>query len=278
MKKLIFLTAMLLFAVVATEKVSAQNVTIKTDTSVMVINDDGFSIMEIESEPDNNYRFNVAGYEINISDQSESSRHHHRKGYNSNHITMELPTIGFSNLVNKDYSGAYENAGDFLDLNLGKSIEINWGVVGVYFGFGRHFGLSTGLSLVWNNYTFSEPITLVKEGGMLQPSDIVGDGFAKSKLTTFALRIPLEMNVNITRNIRLGVGVFGQANLNSYTKTKYPVDKHYNMYITPFSYGVTASICFEWFSVYADYSLTPLFQQGKGPGANVLSIGIGFGF
>ncbi len=277
MKKLLFLAGAFIAAVTAIDKVSAQNITVSDDTSIIVIDDKGVNVVDIKPE-DDNYRFRIAGYEISVGEISEKRRHSDPDRHRNNYFSMSF-AFGFSNFMDIDYPDSW-GAGDPMDLNIGKSIEINWGLANIHFGLGSRCesNIKTGLNLVWNNYTFSEKVTFDKVNGVLQPVPITSDKYKKSKLTTFGLRVPLELNLVLSDHLSISAGVFGQANLKSYTKVKYPVDKQYNMYVNPFSYGFTAKLGFSWFSIYADYTMTELFKEDKGPEMNVLTVGLSFGF
>lgn len=280
MKKLLFLAGAFIAAVTTTEKASAQNITVSDDTTVIIIDNDGDNVVDIKPE-DDNYRFRIAGYEISVGETARKRNNDNYSNFHSNSYFGLSFAFGFSNFMELDYPDSWVRNHPMMDLNVGKSIEINVGLPRIHFGFGKRHesGIRTGLNFVWNNYTFAEKVTLKKDGGVLLPDDdITSDKFEKSKLTTFGLRIPLEINIAFSDLFSISAGVFGQANLKSYTKVKYPVEKQYNMYINPFSYGFSAKLGFSWFSIYADYTMTELFKEDKGPETNVLTVGLSFGF
>lgn len=203
--------------------------------------------------------------------------------------------VGVNIMTGTDYSiynGEYEEFGDFLDLNPGKSLS--WNLNFAEFAFKNErktFGVVTGLGLSFNDYTFNDPVTIEKENGagmivpVYLPNDNDGHGIKKSKLHVNYITAPLMLEVKTplrmgSSRLYLAGGVIGSLYLGSHTKYKYykgNKEKSKSGYhVNQWKYELTGRIGFGDFCVFANYSMTPLFKDGKGPEGAPLMIGISF--
>ncbi|WP_319482965.1 outer membrane beta-barrel protein [uncultured Draconibacterium sp.] len=206
--------------------------------------------------------------------------------------------VGVNIMTGTDYSIYNNNPdfsdydGDFLDLNPGKSLS--WNLNFAEFAFKNErktFGVVTGLGISFNDYTFNDPITIEKYNGdgiivpVNLPNDNDGNSIKKSKLHVNYLTAPLMLEVKTplrmgSSRMYLAGGVIGSLYLGSHTKYKYyKGDKEksksgYN--VSQWKYELTGRIGFGDFCVFANYSMTPLFKDGKGPEGAPLMIGISF--
>ncbi|WP_297098737.1 hypothetical protein [uncultured Draconibacterium sp.] len=203
--------------------------------------------------------------------------------------------VGVNIMTGTDYSiydGDYEDFGDFLDLNPGKSLS--WNLNFAEFAFKNErktFGVVTGLGLSFNDYTFNDPVTIEKldGGGMTVPvylpNDSEGRGIKKSKLHVNYITAPLMLEVKTplrmgSSRLYLAGGVIGSLYLGSHTKYKYykgGKEKSKSGYnINQWKYELTGRIGFGDFCIFANYSMTSLFKDGRGPEAYPLMIGVSF--
>jgi hypothetical protein len=196
--------------------------------------------------------------------------------------------IGMNMFHQTDYQMyAGEGYGDFFDLIPGKSLTWNFNFAEWAFKNERNnFGLVTGLGFSFSDYTFDQSITIEKENGdgMIIPAQLDPNGLKKSKLTMSYLTAPLLLEVKTPlrmggSRLYLAGGVIGGLNIGSHTKYKYRKDKEKtrsNYHLNPFKYELTGRFGFGDFCVFANYSLSPLFKDGKGPELYPLMIGISF--
>lgn len=184
--------------------------------------------------------------------------------------------LGFTDFTSADYSMyPLENHG-FMDLKNGKSTH-----VGIYLfeieapvNRRRTVGFSSALGLLWNDYTFSDDITLVMENGTITPKAIDGK-YKKSKFTTFALTVPVVFGFN-NDDFSISGGVYGNLVLSQHTKYKKPKHKEKGLsYANMLQGGLTARVGYKGVSIFANYSLSNLFKKDKGPGGQPLTVGIG---
>ncbi len=193
--------------------------------------------------------------------------------------------VGMNLFYDTDYS--MYGGDDFFDLIPGKSLSWNLNFAEWAFKNERNnFGLVTGLGFSFSDYTFDRAITIEKENGdgMIVPVPLDPNGLKKSKLTMTYLTAPLMLEIKTPlrmggSRLYIAGGVIGGVNIGAHTKYKYRKDKEKyrsNFHLNTFKYEFTGRIGFGDFCVFANYSMTPLFKDGKGPELYPLMIGISF--
>lgn len=195
--------------------------------------------------------------------------------------------VGMNMFQQTDYSIYNGNYGEFFDLIPGKSLS--WNLNFAEWAFkneANNFALVTGLGFSFSDYTFDQAITIEKEfgNGRIVPVPIDPNGLKKSKLTVSYLTAPLMLEIKTplrmgSSRLYLAAGIIGGVNIGSHTKYKYKNDKEKsksNYNLNPFKYDITWRIGFGDFCVFANYSMTPLFKDSKGPGLHPLMVGISF--
>jgi hypothetical protein len=222
----------------------------------------------------------------------EAKRNYWSRSFNPHWAGLE---VGVNIMTNADYSiynGEYYEYGDFLDLNPGKSLSWNLNIAEFAFKNERKtFGVVTGLGFSFNDYAFSEPVTIEKENGAgqiipvaLYPDDN-GRSIKKSKLHVNYITAPLFLEVKTplrmgSSRLYVAAGVIGSLYLGSHTKYKYYKGDKYKsksgFHINQWKYELTGRLGFGDFCVFANYSMTSLFKDGKGPEVFPLLIGISF--
>ena len=191
-----------------------------------------------------------------------------------------------TNMMHKTNYDLY-NGDEFFDLIPGKSITFNLNFAEWAFKNERKtFAVVTGLGLSSNDYAFDEPITIVKESGSgkIVPTSLDPDGLKKSKLNVLYLTAPLMLEIKTplrmgSSRLYLAGGVIGGLNIGSHTKIKYKNDKEKergNFNLNPFKYELTGRIGFGDFCIFANYGMTSLFKDNKGPELYPLTIGFAF--
>jgi hypothetical protein len=144
----------------------------------------------------------------------------------------------------------------------------------------------TGLGLSSNDYTFDRPLTIAKESenGKIIPVSLDPEGLKKSKLNVWYLTAPMMLEIKTplrmgNQRLYLAGGVIGGLNIGSHTKVKYKNDKDKskgNFNLSPFKYELTGRIGFGDFCIFANYGMSPLFKDLKGPVLKPITIGFSF--
>lgn len=235
----------------------------------------------------NNTFHNIDVLLIQEEDKNEKRRRDRRR-FTPHWSSFE---IGLNNYLTSDYSTSLPNDINFMDLNTGKSLNININFAQLGIGLSRHFGLVTGLGLEFNNYHFDGNNNIMKDDmGVIVEYDAGADGIYldKSKLATTYFVIPVlleaQLPVNRRKTINLAAGMITGAKISSRTKMVYHDDgkekikekDDYSLHIL--RYGPTVRLGYECFQIYATYYLNSLFKENKGPELYPVQIGLSFTF
>lgn len=195
--------------------------------------------------------------------------------------------FGFNNYLADGYESTLPAEYNFMNLNTGKSFNVNINFAQLGIGITRRFGLVTGMGLQFNDYVFEGNNNIMKgENGVIVEYDASADGIVldKSKLSTtyFVMPLLLELQVPVQRHSSLNIaaGVIGGAKVASRTKLVYFNDgkqkiKERNDYsLNLLRYGPTVRLGYESFQIYATYYMNRLFKDQKGPELYPVQIGI----
>ena len=194
--------------------------------------------------------------------------------------TIPAFEIGWNVLSNVNYAPyAGLNTGDFLDLHNWKSTHVTLNLCSAS-ACNTAIGISTAIGLRFNNYRLDESITLAK-GDLIMPVPTEGMHHRtakKSKFTTAALHIPVELQFGNPRRFAFSVGGYLDMMINNHTKIKYyggHKDKTWNYPANFLQAGARARLTFHNFSIFCAYQPTQLFKTGRGPEVQQWTIGIG---
>ena len=208
----------------------------------------------------------------------------YRESFNGHWAGFEL---GANTFHTSDYS-LYNNTefGEFFDLNYGKSLTFNLNIAEFAFSNERQtFGLMSGLGFSFMDFRFDQDMITIEKNaeGLLVPRSL--ESARKSKLNINYLTIPMILEVYTplklnNKHLTLAAGVIGGLNIGNHTKVKY--DDHSkdkirsNFNVNQFKYELTGRLGLGELCLFANYSMTPLFKEGKGPELYPLVIGISF--
>ncbi|MBN2350883.1 MAG: PorT family protein [Bacteroidales bacterium] len=196
--------------------------------------------------------------------------------------------LGLNNYVDNNFSLARNSENEFLDLNTGKSWNVNVNFAQFSIGFGTdRVGLVTGMGLEFNNYFFSGDSSIAKVDGKISTKGYEQD-LIKNKLRVTYLTVPLLLETQFagpkrSDRVHIAAGVIAGLKIGSRAKVKYVEDgdkqrdkTKSDFYLSPFRYGVTARVGYKMVNLYCNYYLTPLFVDGRGPELYPVSAGIVF--
>ncbi len=176
---------------------------------------------------------------------------------------------------------AYEGTpyGEFFDVREWKSTQFTINLLQASaFNKARNLGISVALGIKANNYRLRNTMSLTDIDGLTVPVELEGR-VKKSKFTTAALHIPVEVSFGNPYRFAFSVGGFVDMTMNSHTKVKYrggSKDKEHNFPVEFIQAGLSARFSFRNFSIYGNYTPTRLFKSGRGPEMSVWTIGIGW--
>ncbi|MDP2235896.1 MAG: head GIN domain-containing protein [Bacteroidales bacterium] len=219
--------------------------------------------------------------------------------------------LGINGLLTTDFDMGYPAKYAYLDQRTEKSIAVNVNFYeqNIPLNKSKTLGLVSGLGLTWNNYRFANDVMLKNENNSIEGYFIEGANVRKSKLVNTWLTMPLYLELQTRSNktkerAHIAAGVVAGWRFSSHTKIYFDdANKAYNL-IEPvtgivFETGQTpsnsrrniikdfngfqqnpfkldASVRAGWgiVNLYANYSLTQLFINDRGPELYPFAIGI----
>ncbi len=198
--------------------------------------------------------------------------------------------LGINGFMDKNQSMTQTGDLAWMDLKQARSWNTNINFTQYSIGFGTDkAGLVTGLGLEFNDYHFSNPITLKVENGVtVVDSSYIQAGYKveKTKITMSHLTLPLLLEFQIPMGekrkdrIYISAGVIGGVRLGSHTKVVYDdgsrhKDKNRGDFnIATLRYGLTARMGYKGIRLFANYYPVQLFEKGKGPELYPFSVGL----
>lgn len=142
----------------------------------------------------------------------------------------------------------------------------------------------TALTIDWNNYYFSNDITLSPRQDNLTIIDANPDAprMVRNKLTTRYFQLPLLLNFNTDpkndKGLELAVGGFAGVLWGAHTKQRNEVKElvkiRDDFNLNPWRYGLMARIGVRWLDIYVQYNLSEMFADGQGPSTQTFNIGL----
>ena len=151
----------------------------------------------------------------------------------------------------------------------------------------NHVGILTGAALTYNSYGIKTNARIQHNADSTFATQIPDSvyRFSKNKLRATYLRVPLMLEFNTSedpeRTFHLAVGAIGGLRIGSITKQFYEIDgQEYrdrvksDFNLNSFTLDAAVRVGYRNFTLWANYGLTPLFEDGKGPEVYPLSVGL----
>ncbi|MFW6224086.1 MAG: GIN domain-containing protein [Bacteroidota bacterium] len=185
--------------------------------------------------------------------------------------------LGFNGFVNASNEMNLPAEYDFLTLKEEKSILVNINIFEKSFNLIRdHFGLVTGLGLQYNNYRFANNMVITNDSSTIYGNsmNIRDRSYVKSKLVVNYVTLPLflEYTTHGRHEFHIGAGANFAWKIGDHSKVVYEqgtdrrkVKDHGDFYIRPYKVELTGRIGWGFIHLFGTYSLTELFDDGKGP-------------
>ena len=193
---------------------------------------------------------------------------------------------GLNMLLGPGFSANFEGEYKCLEQRALKSWVFNFNIADVGIAFDRYHiaGLYTGIGLGWNNYSFNNPVRIVKgedhlEGQWIDPSEAV---VKNSKLGVLYVQAPLMIEVRPTRRFYIAAGVTGGLRVDTWTKIKFQngdkAKSHSDYYVNPFKLDASLRVGSRNLGFFAYYNLLPTFDEAHGPTSHTMSFGFSLNF
>jgi|GEM_PF-494998 len=195
--------------------------------------------------------------------------------------------MGINSFVTSSGSFDMPAGAEFLELNQEKSVSVGLNLLQKNVQLGNsNVWFFTGLGVTWNNYHFSDNVTLHNTTPITATIDTTSNiRHIKSKLTDSYLMVPLMFEAFTSRTpkkaFHIGAGALLGLKLGSHTKQKAELDgdtyktKVFDDFgLNTFRVGVRGAIGFHRLNLFADYYFTPMFKSGSGPKLFPVNFGI----
>ena len=188
----------------------------KDDTVKIKLGNKGISIIETDK-----------GTNVEIIEMEDFDKH----GWKKRKSKFRGHWAGYELGLNNFLDNEFELAGttpetDFLDLNTGKSWNVNLNFMQYSLPMARNIGWVTGMGFEWNNYHFDRNNSIGKDpvsGVIIPVYPPNGATYDKTKLNTTYLTIPLLLEFQFGKNRKgfISAGAIGGLKIHSNTKVVY---------------------------------------------------------
>jgi len=201
-------------------------------------------------------------------------------------LQVNIGANGWMTSANQiDFSSEYENMN--IDIAKSRSFGFDFKLAGADL-FNHRLFISPGFGLTWNSYKFKNNITMSTGDSTTFTLDtsIIYD---KYKLRSTYIEIPLTIGTRIgnldgDHALTIEAGVIGGYNINNIIKQKYQLEKsgykdklNDDFNINPFKLDAIASIKIGDVGLFARYSLTSMFTEGRTQEVYPFAVGITLG-
>lgn len=196
--------------------------------------------------------------------------------------------FGVNGYLTSDNKTSLPSGINFLDLNYSKSLNfiLNIAEKDIHL-YKNYINLVTGLGFECNSYEFKNNISLDPNSNTVSASVDSLIDYKKNKLKTTSINIPLLLEFNTNNNsdksFHFAAGMIFGYKLSSKTKQTYDWEKREikvkvkdDFNLAPFRSALTFRAGYDNVTLFANYSLTSLFESKKGPSLYPFSIGLSF--
>jgi hypothetical protein len=220
--------------------------------------------------------------------------------------------VGVNTLLGSNGSPDLDEKESFMEVDNGRSrfFSINFMEQKIEFG-SHHVGLLTGLGWEFTNYQLKNNILLQYNADSVYGVPVEDPDFSKNKLRQMGFRMPLLLEFNTKRaplpteadllamrtdttgalakkfehsrqnNFHIAFGVVGSWYFDTMYKQKYKSDGERekdrdkgDYLLLPYRAAATVRIGYGGLNLFAEYALTSLFKDGKGPELTPFNVGL----
>lgn len=220
--------------------------------------------------------------------------------------------VGVNTLLGSNGSPDLDEKESFMEVDNGRSrfFSINFMEQKIEFG-SHHVGLLTGLGWEFTNYQLKNNILLQYDADSVYGVPVEDPDFSKNKLRQMGFRMPLLLEFNTKRaplpteadllamrtdttgtlakkfehtrrnNFHIAFGMVGSWYFDTMYKQKYKLDGEHekdrdkgDYLLLPYRAAATVRIGYGGLNLFAEYALTSLFKDGKGPELTPFNVGL----
>ena len=240
-------------------------------------------------------------FDAEVKPASDSARKHEPSSKNEfvhwAGVDLGICTLStFDNKLKLSDEADTTQMNTFLDLNYGKSWFLSLNVLQKNIPLYKNYvNIVTGLGIEWNSYNFRKNITLNPDAPYISAanSSSAPDSvkYLKNKLKATYLKAPLllEFNTNTKnpdKSFHIAGGVEVAYKIGSKTKQKYEMNGYeFNVkqkddyHLANIKYSSVLRVGYgDYFTVFANYSISQLFEKNKGPQVFPFTTGVSINF
>lgn len=177
----------------------------------------------------------------------------------------------------------------FIETDYAKSMSAALNFAPLQLGITKRLGIESGFGIQWNRYGIKNNygITFNEDSlyGISTPDYVYSKNVIKSTYITVPLLLTVNTNKSFYRSFHFAVGVIGGYKLGSRLKQEYEFEgRNYEFktkghyHFNPFQASLTARVGYGNVLLFANYGLTRIFDQGRGPQLYPIQIGLHFIF
>ncbi len=199
-------------------------------------------------------------------------------------------SMGVNGYVGSNGSMTLPKSINYMDLDYSRSFNFQFNLIERHLNIVKNnLKLVTGFGFDYHSYAFNRNTNLNPN------SDSLGDfaavdssnlyAYNKNKFRSTYIQVPLLLEFNTSNNPRksfhMAFGVVGQYLIASRTKQElgqndfeFTKQRRDSYNLSPFSAKALVNIGYKQFTVFGEYSLTSMFQPGKGPDLHPFTVGV----
>jgi len=194
--------------------------------------------------------------------------------------------FGVNGLLNSANSVDLGEEGKFMDQNYWGSWSISFNFIDSYIPIAQEkFGITIGMGFEFNKYKLSRDFTVVNfqdsTFGIVDSAKSIEKNLFKTSMINLPIMFETNLGKDAEHSFHLAVGGMVSYTLGSKTKQIFETDgeeyknKSRNDFNTnPFRLSMVGRIGYGNFTFFATYSLTPLFEEDRGPELYPFTVGV----
>jgi hypothetical protein len=238
--------------------------------------------------------FRVGDYDVNVNyngDDDDERSDREKIASDDDFEFWDGMDLGVNGFLTSDNQLEMRPGNDFLNLNYAKSymFGINAWQKNIHI-YKNYINLGTGIGATWYHYNFRKSYSLIPDAPYASAT-LDSIKYVKNRLNMCYVNVPLFLEFNTNNkdgdhSFHFAAGMqFGYNIFNNKLKQKYELNgrtfknKIKNDFnVNPFRYDIIARVGYGDFTIFGTYSLSTLFEKGKGPVVYPFAAGISLDF
>lgn len=218
------------------------------------------------------------------SDKPDSKKINRENKQRWNHYTGI--DLGINGLLSSKNSVDLPEGAKFMDLDYARSVSISLNFFEKYIPIAHEkFGISTGLGFEFNKYALDRDYTIFTTRdstyGIIDSTRVLEKNLFKSEVLNWPVMLETNLGKDAKHSFHLAVGGMLSYRLGAKTKQlfeqngeEFKVKNRTDFNTNPFLFSLVARVGYGDFTLFANYSLTSMFEKNKGPELYPFTIGV----